>query len=106
MKVNDPALPSWPASWSTWVSNRRESLDESEAGVAVATSDWRGPVPRRGLARGRVVDTAMPGQDVAQLLDRWKAVDVADAIRGLPPAATVKALRDSNSRDVCRSCEA
>ncbi|ORB64074.1 magnesium transporter MgtE N-terminal domain-containing protein [Mycobacterium scrofulaceum] len=49
---------------------------------------------------------AMPGQGVAQLLDRfegWKAVDVADAIRGLPPKRryeVLKALDDDRLADV------
>lgn len=49
---------------------------------------------------------AMPGQDVAQLLDQfegWKAVDVADAIRGLPPKRrheVFKALHDKRLADV------
>lgn len=49
---------------------------------------------------------AMPGQAVAQLLDQfegWKAVDVADAIRGLPPKRryeVLKALDDDRLADV------
>ncbi len=55
-------------------------------------SDVRGPcaahVDRAQVAGADAVGLAMPGQDVAQLLDQfegWKAVDVADAIRGPPP---------------------
>lgn len=49
---------------------------------------------------------SLPGQGVAQLLDQfegWKAVDVADAIRGLPPKRryeVFKALDDDRLADV------
>ncbi len=97
VKVNDPALPELA----------RLDVVITDVGIEqTRTRDWMVTrvavrVPRRLGRRGpvHVVDwhnvqgltpsaLAMPGQEVAQLLGRFegqKAVDVADAIRGLPP---------------------
>jgi Mg/Co/Ni transporter MgtE len=115
VKVNDPDLP------------ELAGLDVviTDLGIEQArTRDWlvtRVAVrtPRRLGRRGpaHVVDwhnvqgltpstLALPGQGVAQLLDQFdgrKAVDVADAIRGLPPKRryeVLKALDDDRLADI------
>lgn len=115
VKVNDPALP------------ELAGLDVVVTDLGIEqtrTRDWmvtRVAVrsPRRLGRRGpvQVVDwhnvqgltpsaLALPGQGVAQLLDQFegrKAVDVADAIRGLPPKRryeVIKALDDERLADV------
>ncbi len=115
VKVNDPALP------------ELAGLDVVVTDLGIEqtrTRDWmvtRAAVrsPRRLGRRGpvQVVDwhnvqgltpsaLALPGQGVAQLLDQFegrKAVDVADAIRGLPPKRryeVIKALDDERLADV------
>jgi Mg/Co/Ni transporter MgtE len=115
VKINDPDLP------------ELAGLDVviTDLGIEQArTRDWlvtRVAVrtPRRLGRRGpaHVVDwhnvqgltpstLALPGQGVAQLLDQFdgrKAVDVADAIRGLPPKRryeVLKALDDDRLADI------
>jgi Mg/Co/Ni transporter MgtE len=115
VKVNDPDLP------------ELAGLDVviTDLGIEQArTRDWlvtRVAVrtPRRLRRRGpvHVVDwhnvqgltpsaLALPGQGVAQLLDQFdgrRAVDVADAIRGLPPKRryeVLKALDDDRLADI------
>ncbi len=115
VRVNDPALP------------ELSGLDVvvTDLGIEqIRTRDWmvsrvavrsqrrlrrRGPVhvvdwhSVQGLTPSAL---ALPGQGVAQLLDQfegWKAVDVADAIRGLPPKRryeVLKALDDDRLADV------
>jgi Mg/Co/Ni transporter MgtE len=115
VKVNDPDLP------------ELAGLDVviTDLGIEqTRTRDWMVTrvavrAPRRLGRRGpvNVVDwqnvqgltpsaLALPGQGVAQLLDQFegrKAVDVADAIRGLPPKRryeVLKALDDGRLADV------
>ncbi|MFZ1177191.1 MAG: CBS domain-containing protein [Mycobacterium sp.] len=115
VKVNDPALPELA----------RLDVVITDVGIEqTRTRDWMVTrvavrVPRRLGRRGpvHVVDwhnvqgltpsaLAMPGQEVAQLLGRFegqKAVDVADAIRGLPPKRryeVLKALNDDRLADI------
>src|SRR5246127_4071172 len=115
VKVNDPALP------------ERAGVDVvvTDLGIEQArTRDWlvtrvavrtqrrlgrRGPVHVvdwqnvQGLTPSAL---ALPGQGVAQLLDQFdgrRAVDVADAIRGLPPKRryeVLKALDDERLADI------
>ena len=115
VKVNDPALPELA----------RLDVVITDVGIEqTRTRDWMVTrvavrVPRRLGRRGplHVVDwhnvqgltpsaLAMPGQEVAQLLGQFegqKAVDVADAIRGLPPKRryeVLKALNDDRLADI------
>src|ERR1700742_4667787 len=115
VKISDPALP------------ELAGLDVviTDLGIEqTRTRDWMvskiaGSVPRRLGRRGpvHVVDwqnvqgltpsaLALPGQGVTQLLDQFegrRAVDVADAIRGLPAKRryeVLKALDDDRLADV------
>lgn len=115
MKVNDPALPEL-AGVDVVVTDlgveQTRSRDWMVTRVAVRTQRRlrrRGPVhvvDWHNVAGLTPSALAMPGQDVAQLLDQfegWKAVDVADAIRGLPPKRrheVFKALHDKRLADV------
>ncbi|CQD13211.1 transport transmembrane protein [Mycobacterium europaeum] len=113
--VNDPALPEL-AGLDVVVTDlgieQTRTRDWMVSRVAVRSQrrlGRRGPVHVvdwqnvQGLTPSAL---AMPGQGVAQLLDRfegWKAVDVADAIRGLPPKRryeVLKALDDDRLADV------
>lgn len=115
VKVNDPALPEL-AGVDVVVTDlgveQTRSRDWMVTRVAVRTQRRlrrRGPVhvvDWHNVAGLTPSALAMPGQDVAQLLDQfegWKAVDVADAIRGLPPKRrheVFKALHDKRLADV------
>ncbi|WP_322859199.1 CBS domain-containing protein [Mycobacterium europaeum] len=115
VRVNDPALPEL-AGLDVVVTDlgieQTRTRDWMVSRVAVRSQrrlGRRGPVHVvdwqnvQGLTPSAL---AMPGQGVAQLLDRfegWKAVDVADAIRGLPPKRryeVLKALDDDRLADV------
>ncbi|OBH28291.1 magnesium transporter [Mycobacterium sp. E342] len=115
VRVNDPALPEL-AGLDVVITDlgieQTRTRDWMVSRVAVRTQrrlGRRGPVHVvdwqnvQGLTPSAL---AMPGQAVAQLLDRfegWKAVDVADAIRGLPPKRryeVLKALDDDRLADV------
>lgn len=115
VKVNDPALPEL-AGVDVVVTDlgveQTRSRDWMVTRVAVRTQRRlrrRGPVhvvDWHNVAGLTPSALAMPGQDVAQLLDQfegWKAVDVADAIRGLPPKRrheVFKALHDKRLADI------
>ncbi|OBH79590.1 magnesium transporter MgtE N-terminal domain-containing protein [Mycobacterium scrofulaceum] len=115
VKVNDPALPEL-AGLDVVVTDlgieQTRTRDWMVSRVAVRSQrrlGRRGPVHIvdwyhvQGLSPSAL---AMPGQGVAQLLSQfegWKAVDVADAIRGLPPKRryeVLKALDDDRLADV------
>ncbi|OBG63382.1 MULTISPECIES: magnesium transporter MgtE N-terminal domain-containing protein [unclassified Mycobacterium] len=115
VKVNDPALPEL-AGLDVVVTDlgieQTRTRDWMVSRVAVRSQrrlGRRGPVHVvdwyhvQGLSPSAL---ALPGQGVAQLLDQfegWKAVDVADAIRGLPPKRryeVLKALDDDRLADV------
>ncbi|MGD1238269.1 magnesium transporter MgtE N-terminal domain-containing protein [Mycobacterium seoulense] len=115
VRVNDPALPEL-AGLDVVVTDlgieQTRTRDWMVSRVAVRSQrrlGRRGPVHVvdwhhvQGLTPSAL---AMPGQAVAQLLDQfegWKAVDVADAIRGLPPKRryeVLKALDDDRLADV------
>ncbi len=115
VKVNDPALPEL-AGLDLVVTDlgieQTRTRDWMVSRVAVRTQrrlGRRGPVHVvdwqnvQGLTPSAL---ALPGQGVAQLLNQfegWKAVDVADAIRGLPPKRryeVLKALEDDRLADV------
>jgi Mg/Co/Ni transporter MgtE len=115
VKVNDPALPEL-AGLDVVVTDlgieQTRTRDWMVSRVAVRSQRRlrrRGPVHVvdwhnvQGLTPSAL---ALPGQGVAQLLDQfegWKAVDVADAIRGLPPKRryeVLKALGDDRLADV------
>ncbi|MGZ4526297.1 MAG: magnesium transporter MgtE N-terminal domain-containing protein [Mycobacterium sp.] len=115
VKVNDPALPEL-AGLDVVVTDlgieQTRTRDWMVSRVAVRSQrrlGRRGPVHVvdwhnvQGLTPSAL---ALPGQGVAQLLDQfegWKAVDVADVIRGLPPKRryeVLKALDDDRLADV------
>ncbi|MGD1170542.1 magnesium transporter MgtE N-terminal domain-containing protein [Mycobacterium seoulense] len=115
VRVNDPALPEL-AGLDVVVTDlgieQTRTRDWMVSRVAVRSQrrlGRRGPVHVvdwhhvQGLTPSAL---ALPGQAVAQLLDQfegWKAVDVADAIRGLPPKRryeVLKALDDDRLADV------
>jgi Mg/Co/Ni transporter MgtE len=115
VKVNDPALPEL-AGLDVVVTDlgieQTRTRDWMVSRVAVRSQrrlGRRGPVHVvdwhvvQGLTPSAL---ALPGQGVAQLLNQfqgWKAVDVADAIRGLPPKRryeVLKALDDDRLADV------
>ncbi|BBZ71350.1 magnesium transporter MgtE N-terminal domain-containing protein [Mycobacterium paraseoulense] len=115
VRVNDPALPEL-AGLDVVVTDlgieQTRTRDWMVSRVAVRSQrrlGRRGPVHVvdwhhvQGLTPSAL---ALPGQAVAGLLDQfegWKAVDVADAIRGLPPKRryeVLKALDDDRLADV------
>lgn len=115
VKVNDPALPEL-AGLDVVITDlgieQTRTRDWMVSRVAVRSQRRlrrRGPVHVvdwyhvQGLSPSAM---ALPGQGVAQLLSQfegWKAVDVADAIRGLPPKRryeVLKALDDDRLADV------
>ena len=115
VKVNDPALPEL-AGLDVVVTDlgieQARTRDWLVTRVAVRTQrrlGRRGPVhvvdwqDVHGLTPSAL---ALPGQGVAQLLDQFdgrKPVDVADAIRGLPPKRryeVLKALDDDRLADI------
>jgi Mg/Co/Ni transporter MgtE len=115
VKVNDPALPEL-AGLDVVITDlgieQTRTRDWMVTRIAVRGQlrlGWRGPVHVvdwqnvQGLTPSAL---AMPGQGVAQLLDQFegrRAVDVADAIRGLPPKRryeVLKALDDERLADI------
>ncbi|UXA05642.1 CBS domain-containing protein [Mycobacterium sp. SMC-2] len=115
VKVDDPALPELTGldvivtdlgieqtRTRDWVVSRVAVRSQRRLGRRgpVHVVDWRNV---QGLTPSAL---ALPGQGVAQLLNQFegrKAVDVADAIRGLPPKRryeVLKALDDDRLADV------
>jgi Mg/Co/Ni transporter MgtE len=115
VKVTDPALPELagidvvitdlgiePTRTRDWMVTRVAVRTHRRLGRRgpVHVVDWQNV---QGLTPSAL---AMPGQGVAQLLNQFegrKAVDVADAIRGLPPKRryeVLKALNDERLADI------